>query len=231
VRYGAERVPVVMSDLESFIAACLRLDRAEVQAQLARHPEYLQRPEPLLEAGRRNRVDVVEFLLDFGMSPDVENDKKERALHMAGYSNALEVAQLLIERGAEIDPVESNWSNTPLGAAVYAQHARMIELLGRYSSDIWEVNYSGQVSRVRELLAARPELARITSGGHSLLMWLPTQDEALALEAAKLLLDNGADPALRNKQGMTAADRAEKAGMFEVAALLRSASSEIPSTP
>jgi ankyrin repeat protein len=36
-----------------------------------------------------------------------------------------------------------------------------------------------------------------------------------------LLLDHGADPTVRDPQGMTAADRAERNAMFEVARLLR----------
>jgi ankyrin repeat protein len=54
-----------------------------------------------------------------------------------------------------------------------------------------------------------------------MLMWLPPTDESLAMEAARLLLEHGADPNARDPQGLTAADRAEKNGMFEVAELLR----------
>jgi hypothetical protein len=56
--------------------------------------------------------------------------------------------------------VEADWSNTPLGGAVYAQHTRMIEFLGRYSRDIWELAFVGNVERLRELFAAHPELAK-----------------------------------------------------------------------
>jgi ankyrin repeat protein len=150
---------------------------------------------------------------------------------MAAYANALDVAELLIARGAEIDPVESNWNNTPLAAAIYAQHLPMIELLARYSRDMWELVYSGSLNRVRELLAERPELAKLSGGGHTLLMWLPPQDEAIALEIARLLLQNGADPTARNNDGHTAADRAERQGMFEVAAALRESATPAADRP
>ena len=157
------------------------------------------------------------------MSPDVENKKKERALHIAAYQNSMNVARLLIARGAEIDPVESNWNNTPLGAAVYTQHASMIDLLSGYSRDVWELTYCGKLPRLREILAENPELARVAGGGHTPLMWLPPDDEANAIEVARLLLAHGADPTPRNKQGMTAADRAENLGMFDAVAMLRGA--------
>jgi ankyrin repeat protein len=77
------------------------------------------------------------------------------------------------------------------------------------------------VARVREVLAAEPALARVVAQGHTPLMWLPPHDEDAALELVELLLAHGADPALRNPQGQTAADRAERLGMFRVAEALR----------
>jgi ankyrin repeat protein len=42
------------------------------------------------------------------------------------------------------------------------------------------------------------------------------------MEITELLLSLGADASARNKEGQTAADRAERRGMLEIAALLRS---------
>jgi hypothetical protein len=175
----------------------------------------------MLLAAQRDRVDVVRFLVDLGMSPDVESAQKERALHRAAYSGAMRVAELLIERGAAIDPVESNWGNTPLAAAGYAQQRRMTDLLAPLSRDVWELTYAGKVDRLREVLAERPERARVTWEGHTPLMWLPPDDESVALEVATLLLAHGADPTLRNTDGITAGDRAERLGMDQLAELLR----------
>lgn len=231
VRYGAVKTDFVLEGIESFAHAAYRLDHEAVRAQLIDHPEFLTNAALMLAAARRDRADVIALLLDFGMSPDVESAEKERGLHAAAYANAIAVAQLLIDRGAAIDPVESNWHNTPLASAVYAQHQGMIELLGRHSRDIWELIYSGRIDRVRELLAEQPDLARTAGNGHSLLMWLPPQDEALALELARLLLKHGADPAVRNNEGLTAADRAERQGMFRVAEMLRDAATPDDTRP
>jgi ankyrin repeat protein/Leucine-rich repeat (LRR) protein len=223
VQHGASRVAVALESIEVFSAAVFRLDRDAAQWELTRRPELIRDPRPMLEAARRDRVDVIELLLELGISPDVANGENEHPLHAAAYANAVRAAELLIARGAEVDPVESNWNNTPLAAAIYAQHLPMIELLGRYSRDTWELVYSGQLERVRELLAENPALARLAGGGHTLLMWLPPQDEQLALEIAQLLLLHGADASSRNNDGQTAADRAAAQGMFELAALLREA--------
>lgn len=223
-RYGAVRSPVELSTSEAFVAAAMRLDRDAVRALLSRNPDLMNAPEALAAAARNDRADVVEFLLDLGFSPNLRNADNETALHVAAYRNSLNVARLLIARGAEIDPVESNWQNTPLGAAVYAQHLPMIDFLSRYSHDVWRLVTSGKLERLREVLSERPDLAQVSSGGHTPLMWLPPDDETRAMEVAGLLVANGADPSRVDDEGMTAADRAERLGMFALAAWLRRAS-------
>jgi ankyrin repeat protein len=219
-RYGAPRAVVKLEGMEAFATACLRLDREEVRSQLAKHPEYLRAPEPMLAAAKRDRVDVVEFLLDLGVSPDMENKQKERPLHIAGYNNALRVAKLLIARGAEIDAREANWANTPLGCAAYYQHTEMIDLLSQNSRDVWELTATGKIDRLRAVFGEEPERARVSWQGNTPMMWLPPEDEALAIEITRLFLSNGADPTIRNKEAMTAADRAGRLGMFNLAKLL-----------
>src|SRR5262249_43070565 len=168
----------------AFAAACLRLDRDKISAHLAEHPEYLRSPVAMFEAVSQDRVDVVQVLLDLGVSMEVEDEHGQRPLHVAATNDSLQMAALLIERGAEVDPVESNWGATPLGFAIYGQKARMIELLARVSSNVWELTSSGQLDRLRELLAARPELAKVGGESNTLLMWLP-DDDFQAVEIVK----------------------------------------------
>jgi ankyrin repeat protein len=223
VRYGATLSAAAPSDDDRFMTACFHLEVDRARALLAKHPEYLRRTDVIFEAAKRDRADVVTLLLGMGISPDVEDATLQRPLHVAAYANALDVAQLLIDRGAAIDPVASTYSNTPLGFAVYARHPRMIELLSRYSRDAWELTYVGNLERLREVLREEPQRAMaITASNHTPLMWLPPDDEARAIAIAKLLMSLGADASVRNQEGETAADRAEKLGMFELATLLRS---------
>jgi ankyrin repeat protein len=194
-----------------------------VQAALSEQPDLLHSTEAIFEAARRDRADVVAMLLDLGASPNVADDTNQRPLHIAAYANAVNVASLLLSRGADIDPVESNWNNTPLSAAIYAQRQPMIELLGRVSRDVFNLTYAGNVARLRDLLAEDASHARLVVDDNTPLMWLPPDDEARAIEIARLLLANGADPTVVSRRGLTAADFADKLGMADLATLLRAA--------
>ncbi len=219
-RRGAASVITDTSDEQRFLTAAMHLDRTAAMSVLERRPELLASSEAIIVAVRRDRADAVDFLLDLGVSPDVSNSQGERPLHIAAYGNSIESAKTLLSHGAEIDPVESLYGNTPLGGASYYEHTAMIELLAGRSNDIWQLVMNGKLARVRSLLEANPELAKTGWGGHTLLMWLP-DDEDSAMEITRLLLDGGADASAKNSDGQTAADRASRRGMFEIADLLR----------
>jgi len=200
--------------------------RTEIAALLARHgapvsdvPSTPEDPlKALFAAVKEDRADLVERLLDRGLSPDVEDAQKRRPLHVAASHDALRTAELLIRRGAEIDPVETQWDNTPLDFAVYHEHPRLIELLGRHSRDVWNLTFTGSAARLREVLAAEPALARVTRQTTPL-FWLP-EEEGVAMEIVRLFLSHGADASFRAVDGTTAADAARKRGMHDIAAFL-----------
>jgi ankyrin repeat protein len=220
--HGAEQVSLQPTDEEQFIAACLRMDRSEVQRGVARHPAYLRSTRAIFAAAERDRADVVAMLLDQGTPVEVEDEKKQRALHVAAWRNAVNVAKLLIERGAEIDPYELNHSNTPLDFAVWAEHQQMIDLLRPHSRDVWNLVAIGAIERLREIIAADPRLAKI-SWQTTPLFWL-AEDERQAAEIVKLFLAHGADASFRSKKdGSTAAEVARKRGLGEAAELLEAA--------
>lgn len=221
VRHGAKASTQTLDPLQTLISAVHREDEPAIRDAIARNPEWRRSSAPLFAAAKYNRRRAAALLLDLGVSPNVESEAGERALHIAAYNDSIDVARLLIERGADIDPLGRQYDNTPLGGAMHCRSARVTELLAGLSHSAWEVMYAGRIDRLRDLLAEKPERARATGEGETMLMWLPPTDESLAMEAARLLLANGADPTARDPHGLTAADRAEKNAMFEVAEFLR----------
>jgi hypothetical protein len=223
VRYGAARSAVVRDDHERFLQTCFELDRDEANRLLTAHPEYLQSPAAMFEAAKRDRPDVLAFLLDLGFRLEIQDLRGKRALHEAAASNALRAAAFLIEHGAEIDPRESTFDAPPIGWAAHGDSTEMVQLLSRHSRNIWILGANGYVDRVREILTEDPTLARgVTSDGYTPLWWLP-DDEAKAMQIVELLLAAGANPSAKSKDGETAADRARRRGMRDVASRLDTA--------
>ena len=215
--HGARPIAPALSDEEVFVAACLRLDRRDVTDRLAAHPEFLRSPKALFAAAERDRADVVAMLLDLGTPIEVEDYSKQRALHVAADHGAQRVAALLLERGAEPDPVETRWAATPMGFASYGNDVAMIDLLSRVSRNVWLLASRGKVDRLREVLSSEPDRARdAKADGVTPLWWLP-DDEPAAAEIVDLLVAAGADPGARSTDGTTAADHARKRALEEAA--------------
>ncbi|MEO5698605.1 MAG: ankyrin repeat domain-containing protein, partial [Burkholderiaceae bacterium] len=215
--HGAKSAGRPLEPEEDFIAACMGLDAGAARAILNHHPEYLRSHRAIFEAARRDRPDVIAFLLELGVPIEVEDRTHARALHQAAGANALRAAAFLIERGAEIDPRETGYGGTPIGWAAYGDRTEMIVFLSRYTKNVWTLAFRGFTGRLREVLREEPGRAReVTSDGTTPLWWLP-DDEGEALEIVELLLAAGADPAARSHNRRTAAEWARKRGMKDVA--------------
>jgi ankyrin repeat protein len=131
--------------------------------------------------------------------------------------------QLLIERGADIDRPTKHYGG-PLGFAAHFDQRAAIALLVPRTRDVHNLTYLGVKERLSELFAAEPALANLAHfrSGRTPLFWLPPQ-EPDALEMARFLLEHGADPRFRDKDGDTPADAARKRGFASVAAMLSTA--------
>ena len=221
VDFGAQ--PESLDDTHAFQAACMRSDRETARRLLAAHPEYRRFPGPMYQAADRDRVDVVELLLELGVSPDVEHGGWT-ALHSTAHNNAVRVAKLLIERGSTIDVRETKYHSTPLGHAVWAGNHDMVDLLSGVSRDVIALVRAGKLERLRAVLEEDPSLAQATRDGRTALYFLSAPEER-AVEIAELLLACGVDPKFQDADGLTAAEAAAKSGFEELADLLRDSES------
>jgi ankyrin repeat protein len=225
VRHGATRPQ--LSEDDEFLAATVAGDLAAMRRLATSHPEFLRNHHAMFAVIRLDRADIAETLLDLGMSADVGDDKNFRALHYTAHCGAVKIAQLLIARGAEIDPFELRYGGTPLTHAAYHERANMVELLASYSRNFRGLCYAGAVRRLLELLVEEPQRAnREDRPGEPALFCLPG-DEEKAIEVAELLLSFGADPAFRNPLGQTPAEVARRRGMDDAAALFEQAASAL----
>jgi uncharacterized protein len=220
LRYGAVDEP--LEGIVAFQVACRRLDRNEARRLSELHPEYLRDPEAMLTAARQGRLDIINLLLELGMDVDIQNALGLRALHSAVAADQTDAVKLFIARGADIDrPAQDHGL---MGFAARLGRREIAKLLAPRSRDVHSMVHLGMKDRLRELFTAEPTLANLVHfrSGQTPLFSLP-DDEASALDLAKLLLEYGADVHFVKKNGATAANAARKRGFNEVAQLLTDA--------
>ena len=222
-KHGAAPLEAPLDEHAVFLQAVLGGDRARATRLIAANPAHLRSHRAIFAAAERDRADAVAFLLDAGVPIEIEDDHKQRPLHAAAGANAITVAKVLTDRGAEIDPRETQWNATPLGFAMYGNHREMIQLLTPLTRSVWHLAALGEVERLRDILRDEPSRAKeVGANDGTPLMWLP-DDEEKAEQVVDVLLAHGADPTVRTKhEGKTAADYARERGLEAAARKLDS---------
>ena len=140
-----------------------------------------EKGEPaLVFAVRSGAPQTVAYLLKQpGIQVDATNTADETALMLAANANDIALANLLIEAGASVN--RPNW--TPLHYAASKGHLAMMHLLIDNDAYIDAESPNGTTPLMMAAYYASPS-------------------------AVKLMLEEGADPTLKNQDGMTALDLA-----------------------
>jgi uncharacterized protein len=212
--------PVKLEGQEAFTAAVARADEAEARRLLTGNPDFLLNPAPLLAAIRQRKPEIATLALRLGVSPDGQTRDGVRALHEAAGSDAIEIAALLVEAGAEIDPIERRYGSTPLGWAHHQGAAAARAHLASRSRDVQALCHAAEIERLETLLAENPTLANAPArSGEPPLFCLPGDDTS-ACDLVEFLLAAGGDPTMRNADGQTPAQLARKRRLLDTAALL-----------
>lgn len=81
------------------------------------------------------KYETAAFLMDKGMNPDIRSWHEVRLLHDMAQKGNISKARLLIEHGADLDPLENEYQSTPLGMAARWGHADMVEYLISQGAD------------------------------------------------------------------------------------------------
>lgn len=215
---GAVAEPLAVR--ERFHAACARADAERMHALLAMHPDLLADGTPLVQAAQRNRADIAARLLDMGMSPDVHGHDNFRPLHAAAMAGAVDVARLLLQRGAQVDPVETRFGGTPLSWALHYRQTQTAALLGALSLHPQHLVEMGNLARLQQLEDAEPGFIRAADTNAPLFPHLPDDADA-ADEIAQWLLQHGADPWRLQADGIDGIAQAERRGLIELADWMR----------
>jgi quinoprotein dehydrogenase-associated probable ABC transporter substrate-binding protein len=178
---------------------------------------------PLVAAAMRDHVPSIKVLLENGADVDKPGPDGVHPLSLAIADSRYEVAKVLIEGGADVGAASGPDGLTPLmvvsAQTAPAEGARFVPGSAR-PTDI-----------AASLIERGAAVDTQAKSGMTALMIAASHNNAPMIG---LLMDAGADPALKNEQGLTATDVAQKNGNLEAAQAIlvlgsaRSASAPAP---
>jgi ankyrin repeat protein len=164
---------------------------AEAQAQL---------DQRLVAAAKANDAALVRELIARGGNVDAKDAIQDSAFLYAGAEGFNEVLQLTLAAGADVAST-NRYGGTALIPASEHGHVETVQVLIAAGVPVNHVNNLGWTAMQEAIL--------LNNGG-------PRQQEVV-----RLLLAAGADPNIRDPEGRTALQNAERLGFAEIAALIR----------
>jgi len=154
----------------------------------------------LIQAAKANDVAMVAELIRAGGSVNAKDAIEDSAFLYAGAEGFNEVLQLTLAAGADVRST-NRFGGTALIPASEHGHVETVRILIAAGVPVNHVNNLGWTAMQEAIL--------LNNGG-------PRQQEVV-----RQLLAAGADPGIRDPQGRTALENAERLGFVEIAALIR----------
>jgi uncharacterized protein len=162
--------------------------------------EQAQLDQDLIAAAKANDVPLVAELIGRGGNVNTKDAIQDSAFLYAGAEGFNEVLRLTLDAGADVAST-NRYGGTALIPASEHGHVETVQILIAAGVPVNHVNNLGWTAMQEAIL--------LNNGG-------PRQQEVV-----RLLLEAGADPNIRDPEGRTALQNAERLGFAEIAALIR----------
>jgi ankyrin repeat protein len=208
--------------------AVLSRDVTRARGILEANPDVISETDyegysSLLLAVRGGDQSMVEMLIARGASPHSGHWDGTMPLHVAADRNAVEIARLLLDKGARVNQ-EDHFGKTALARAKAADAQAMIALLaGRggtdvdYGDQLVKAVENGDAQLVTQLLDQGLKIDTSVPNGHCLLDYAAEKGN---LKMAKLLISRGASVKRTDQYGRTALHWASAEGKAEMVGFL-----------
>jgi ankyrin repeat protein len=127
--------------VEHYLSKLISDDLRPLLQLILRHqPEILRRQTMLSAAWWDSATfasaDQARWLLEQGLNPRLANWVGITMLHRCAAKGKTDIAEVLLEFGADIDAVDAEWSSTPLGWAVRHGQKEMVRFLVGRGADV-----------------------------------------------------------------------------------------------
>lgn len=221
--------PVVQSLLSAGAKKDIRFYNTDTQVSMS----------ALFRAVQLGKADTVITMLKNGFSPNerLNTWRGDTALMAACSNGDLVVARALVDGGADVNlNASGNGVGSPLTEAVWSGSVELVKFLIQEGSDLsatvssedgsatgvlGEAVYSGKLPMIQELLDAGLDINGTDEGDPDRYTPLMKAAEGGTRDVIIFLIGHGADPSIKSKSGLTAADVAEHWGWMEIVDLLR----------
>jgi len=184
--------------------------------------------DDFFDAIRRDEAPVVRGLLKRGFDPNTVNPQGEHGLILALRERSLNVVDALLESPLTRVEVRTAQDESPLMLAALRGHFDLCKTLIARDADVnkpgWTaLHYAatgGHIAIIRLLLDNHAYIDAAAPNGSTPLMMASKYGTD---EAVRLLLDAGADPALKNALGLTAIDFANQVQRDDIVQIIAAA--------
>lgn len=219
--------------------------RAEIERLLAQDP-YALRPggrwsRLIIRAAEQSAGDVIETLIRAGASvherdshsTSIDGTHGFTALHAAAWNGNDSAVRVLLRYGADPAAREDKYRGTPAGWADYHHKTGTRDIVLDGAIDIWDA-IQFRPGRITDVLQRDPDALdrpfqsylNVDAGDEGKVTPIAAAVFQRNAEAARILIDHGAQLSYRDSSGRTLMEIAERNGDAELARLLRSPASK-----
>lgn len=157
---------------------------------------------PLLLAATYDRVGVARVLLAAGASPDALDDRHDTPWLVTGVTGSVRMARLLLAHQPDLT-IRNRFGGLSIIPASERGHVAYVRYVARSGIDVNHVNDLGWTAMLEAVILG--------------------DGSAAYVEIVRLLLRAGADPAIADRDGVTALEHARARGQVAVARVLAAA--------
>ena len=210
-----------------------------------KHPQYVsarggQRGTALHSASGEGHLQVVRYLLQYGVNVNHRDSGLETPLLLATWGGNCDVVQYLLEHGADMG-LRDQSQHTPLIVAVFSRHVDVVRLLLEHNAEVnaqdkegltalhYTIRYGHHIKadhlQIVQLLLKHGANVNVRNHRLQTPLHLVSMEEDL-LDILRILLEHGADLDAEDKDGRTPLQVSLEEGSEEVTQLLSAYSSK-----
>ena len=130
--------PPVPDPERDFLGACIRADRADVEAMMTADSGIVarakaRRSHQISLAADRDLFDAVRLMVELGFDINASHryPHEQTALHGAAFNGNLEMVRFLVQHGADLDALDCSFQATPRG---WAEHKGQTEVVAFFDA-------------------------------------------------------------------------------------------------